>query len=172
MSKVAPEFSRLVPLHQLGARPYRQRIEATAEECERLARRFDLLSLARLSADVELRRQREQTVFLEATFEAEFEQCCAVTLEPVRGAVADRFSLIYGPAADQVEEIVIGGDEPAFEPLHGDSIDIGEALAQELSLALPAFPRHPDAVLEDMASAEPLEGPFAVLARLAEEKAC
>lgn len=172
MNEITPEFSRLVPLHQLGAKPFRQRIEATAEECQKLSRRFDLLSLARLSAEVELRRQREQTICLDASFEAEFEQCCAVTLEPVRGTVTDRFSLIYGPATNEVEEFMIGGDEPAFEPLHGDSIDIGEAVAQELSLALPVFPRHPDAVLDETASAVPLEGPFAVLRRLGEKEEC
>jgi uncharacterized metal-binding protein YceD (DUF177 family) len=166
MSEVAPEFSRLVPLHQIGARPFRQRIEATAEEREKLSRRFDLVRLSRLAAEVELRRQSPEVILLEARFEAEFEQCCAVTLEPVGGAVADRFSLIYGPGAGEGEEIVLGGDEPAFEPLAGDVIDIGEAVAQELSLALPAFPRHPDAALEGVAPDEPLDGPFAVLARL------
>ena len=170
MSETAPEFSRLVPLHQLGAKPFLQRIEATAEERESLSRRFDLLALARLSAEVELRRQSSEIILLQAKFEAEFEQCCAVTLEPVPGVVAERFSLIYGPAVDNPQEIVVGGDEPAFEPLHGDAIDIGEAVAQELSLALPAVPRDTEAVLEDVAPNEPLEGPFSVLARLREEE--
>lgn len=171
MSHMAPEFSRLVPLHRLDARPFRQRIEATVEECEKLSRRFDLLALGRLSANVELRRRSAAVILLQAKFEAEFEQCCAVTLEPVHGTVAERFSLVYGPSADDDgKEIVLGVDEPAFEPLHGDAIDIGEAVAQELSLALPVFPRHPDAALEDVAAAEPLEGPFAALARLREEE--
>jgi uncharacterized metal-binding protein YceD (DUF177 family) len=169
MSELAPEFSRLVPLAQLGGKPFTQRIEATAEEREQLSRRFDLLVLDRLVAEVELRRQSAEIIVLEAKFEAEFEQCCAVTLEPVRGAVSDRFSLVYGPAPESQEEFVLSGDEPAFEPLHGDAIDIGEAVAQELSLALPVFPRDPDAVIDGMEPAEPLEGPFAALARLRTE---
>ena len=172
MSELSPEFSRLVPLHRVSAKPLRQRIEATAEECEKLSRRFDLMLLAHLSAEVELQRQNGEAILLRARFEAEFEQCCAVTLEPVRSALADRFSLIYGPASEEVEDISIRAEGPAFEPLYGDAIDIGEAVAQELSLALPVFPRHPDAVLEDVASAEPLEGPFAALARLREEEKC
>ena len=114
MTPVAPEFSRLVTLAQLSTRPFRQRIEATLEERERLSRRLDLISLDRLVAEVELRRQSPEVILLEAEFAAEFEQCCAVTLEPVRGAVADRFSLVYGPAPKEEQEIALSTDEPAF----------------------------------------------------------
>lgn len=170
MSEVVPEFSRLVPLSRLGVTPFMQRIEATAEEREKLSRRFDLLALDRLVAEVELRRQSAEIILLEAKLEAEFEQSCIVTLDPVRGAVSDRFSLIYGPAPEkQKEYIILSGDEPAFEPLDGDEIDIGEAVAQELSLALPVFPRDPGAAIDGADPAEPLEGPFAALARLRTE---
>ncbi len=172
MSPSAPEFSRLVPLAQLSTRPFRQRIEATAEERERLSRRFDLISLDRLVAEVELRRQSPEVVLLEAEFAAEFEQCCAITLEPVRGAVSDRFSLVYGPAREAEQEITLTSDEPAFEPLNGSSIDVGEAVAQELSLALPTFPRDPEARIDEAAIAEPLRGPFTTLARMRKDAEC
>jgi uncharacterized metal-binding protein YceD (DUF177 family) len=109
---------------------------------------------------------------MEAAFEAEFVQSCAVTLEPVRGAISDRFSLVYGAAQDEEPEVALTGDEAAFEPLHSDAIDIGEAVAQELSLALPVFPRHPDAIIDEVATAEPAEGPFASLARLRKAAEC
>jgi uncharacterized metal-binding protein YceD (DUF177 family) len=172
MSPVAPEFSRLVALAQLSTRSFRQRIEATAEERQRLSRRFDLISLDRLEAEVELRRQSPEVILLEAEFAAEFAQCCAVTLEPVRGAVSDRFSLVYGPAPEEEQEIALTTDEPAFEPLDGNSIDIGEAVAQELSLALPIFPRDPEATIDEAATAEPLQGPFATLARVRKDAEC
>jgi uncharacterized metal-binding protein YceD (DUF177 family) len=172
MSPPTPEFSRLVPVAQLSTRPFRQRIEASAEERERLSRRFDLISLDRLVAEVELRRQSPEVIFLEAEFAAEFEQCCGVTLEPVRGAVSDRFSLVYGPAPEEKQEIALTSDEPAFERLNGNSIDIGEAVAQELSLALPIFPRDPEAKIDQAAMAEPLEGPFATLGRMRKDAEC
>jgi len=171
MSAMAPEFSRLVGIAQLGAEPFRQRIEATTEERGKLLRRFDLIALDRLVAEVELRRQSAEVVRLEADFEAEFEQCCAVTLEPVRGTVSERFSLVYGPAPEGEPEIALDADEAAFEPLNGNSIDIGEAVAQELSLALPVFPRHPEAMI-DQAAAEPVQGPFAMLADLRKDAEC
>ena len=172
MSPPAPEFSRLVALAQLSARPFRQRIDATAEERGRLSRRLDLISLDRLVAEVELRRQSHDMILLEAEFAAEFEQCCAVTLEPVRGAVSDRFSLVYGPALEEEQEIALTSDEPAFEPLNGNSIDIAEAVTQELSLALPMFPRDPEARIDQAALAEPLEGPFATLRRMRKDAEC
>jgi uncharacterized metal-binding protein YceD (DUF177 family) len=172
MSGIAAEFSRLVPIVRLGPELFRQRIEAMPEEREELSRRFGLLALDRLVAVVELRREGGEIVLLEAAFEAEFVQSCAVTLEPVRGAISDRFSLVYAPSLDEDQEVALTGDEPAFEPLTGDAIDIGEAIAQELSLALPVFPRHPDAMIEDVTTAEPMTGPFALLARLRKRTEC
>jgi uncharacterized metal-binding protein YceD (DUF177 family) len=102
---------------------------------------------------------------LEATFEADFVQACTVTLEPVPGGISDRFALVYGPISEHCHDIERGVDEPAFEPLEGDTIDIGEAVAQELSLSLPLCPRHPGSVIEVELS-ERLSGPFASLAGL------
>jgi hypothetical protein len=172
MNDIAPEFSRLVPLVRLGLEPFRQRIEATPEERERLARRFDLLALDRLAAEVELHRQSGKAILLEAAFEAEFAQCCAVTLDPLRSEISHRFSLIYGPAQEEEQQIALAADEPAFEPLTGDAIDIGEAVAQELSLVMPLFPRYPDAMIEEVPAAEPVEGPFASLALLRKRAEC
>jgi uncharacterized metal-binding protein YceD (DUF177 family) len=165
LTDVPPEFSRLVQIACLGFKPFRQRIEATSEERQCLSRRFGLLALDRLSAVVELRCQSGEVVLLEATFEAEFVQACTVTLEPVPASVSDRFALVYGPRSEERYETERGVEGPAFEPLVGDSIDIGEAVAQELSLSLPLCPRHPEAGIE-VEFSEKLSGPFASLARL------
>jgi uncharacterized metal-binding protein YceD (DUF177 family) len=165
MNTSTPEFSRLVPLARVGSE-FRQEIEATVEERERLARRFALVSLDRLMATVALHRESGKLVRLDADFAAEFAQECVLTLEPVPGNITQSFTLLYGPAEDEAGEIELDADAPAFEPLTGDAIDIGEAVAQELSLALPEFPRDPDAVLDPAASAEAPDCPFAVLAKL------
>lgn len=87
MNKPIPEFTRPVPLGRLGSQPFRQRIEATAEERERLARRFGLIALDSLTATVALRRQDGEFILLEAEFEAALAQECVVTLEPVPAEV-------------------------------------------------------------------------------------
>jgi uncharacterized metal-binding protein YceD (DUF177 family) len=160
-----PEFSRPVLLARLGSETLRREISASQSECEALARRFDLLALDRLSATVELLRRGGDIIMLRATFEAAFAQQCVVTLEPIEGALAGEFELLYGPPEAEETAMGVVGDIVAFEPLHGEAIDIGEAVAQEFSLALPPFPRSPDA---DAAAAPAPEepGPFAELARL------
>jgi len=160
------EFSRVVRLEQLGPQPWRQRIEATPNERENLCSRFELLSLDRLTAMVELYRESSAVIRLEASFAAEFVQSCAVTAEPVAGAISDRFSLLYGPPEEEPQRVLSDVDAPAFEALAGDTIDIGEAVAQELSLALPLFPRHADAGMEIEFAETSIAGPFASLARL------
>jgi uncharacterized metal-binding protein YceD (DUF177 family) len=168
LTDIVPEFSRLVRIAGLGFKPFRQRIEATPNERQRLSQRFGLLGLDRLSAVVELRRQDGEVILLEATFEADFVQACTVSLEPVPGSISDRFVLVYGPISEQRHEIERGVYEPAFEPLGGDTIDIGEAVAQELSLSLPLCPRHPESGI-DVELSEGLSGPFASLAGLLDQ---
>jgi uncharacterized metal-binding protein YceD (DUF177 family) len=166
MSRPDPEFSRLVRLDRVIAQPLRTTIEATAEECQRLARRFELVTLDRLAADVVLQRVAGDRIRLDAAFEAEFAQSCVVTLDPVPGRVAETFSLLYGPPGDEQAEIEIDVEETVFEPLTGELIDIGEAVAQEVSLALPQSPRLPDALLEPAEPFQSQDGPFAALEQL------
>jgi uncharacterized metal-binding protein YceD (DUF177 family) len=166
----APEFSRPIRITRLGKEPLRQEIAPTAPERTALAERLDLLTLDRLSATVELARQRGGTILLTASFSAEFVQSCVVTLDPVPGAVAESFALRYGPP-EWEPEVGDPEEDAAFEPLVGEVIDIGEAVAQELALALPPFPRIPGASVEaELGSdAEPpgAQSPFAGLPRLA-----
>jgi len=154
-----PEFSRLVPLARLGAAPFKDEIAATAEECAALVARFGLLGLERLTARVEIERRPGDTILLRAAFEAAFTQECVISLEPVAGTIRDEFVLRYGPPDAEPED---GVDDPAFEPLDGDAIDVGEAVAQEFSLSLPPFPHLPDAVIEIDETGDDY-GPFAVL---------
>ena len=158
----AAEFSRPVPLGRLGPAPFKEEIAATAEERAALAARFGLLALDRLEARVVLERCPGDTILLTAAFDAAFTQECVISLEPVAGAVSEQFTLRYGPPEAEIDD---SADEPAFEPLEDDAIDVGEAVAQEFSLSLPPFPHLPDAVME-FEETEGDEGPFAVLRRI------
>ena len=106
---------------------------------------------------------------VEGRFEAEVEQECVVTLEPVSNRVADRFAIVF---ADQVAPVKpdlsmeAEADEEA-EPLVDGSFDLGEAVAELVGLAIDPYPRAPGAVFEAPAElAEQKESPFAVLRRL------
>ena len=68
-------------------------------------------------------------------------------------------------ARRETREVVLDAEAEDVEPLVAGAIDIGEAVAQQLSLALDPFPRAPEALA---LSAEPPQGeavdsPFAVL---------
>jgi hypothetical protein len=67
-------------------------------------------------------------------------------------------------------EIGPGDIEPP-EPVIGEAIDLGELVAQYLSLAINPYPRAPDAEAQaDQYRADPQrDGPFAVLSKLREQ---
>jgi uncharacterized metal-binding protein YceD (DUF177 family) len=166
-----PEFSRPVALARLGAEPFRQDITATEVERAALARRFDLIALDRLTATIELVRRGKDRFVLCAAFKTEFVQSCVVTLEPVGGAASEAFTLVYGPPEAEAEMSGTVEDDVAFEPLDGTVIDVGEAVSQQVALALPPFPRIPGASAETEAPPAHDSGPFgAALSRLVERR--
>ncbi|MGE0713867.1 MAG: DUF177 domain-containing protein [Alphaproteobacteria bacterium] len=143
-----PEFSRPVTVDRIDRRGLSRVIEATEAERAALARRFDLLALDRLTATARLRSVNGGTAIrLDATFEADVVQSCVVTLEPVPGKVAGSFAILYTRQDDDGDEVDLAFEDEVVEPLDGDSVDVGEAVAQELSVALDPYPRAPGVAL-------------------------
>lgn len=164
----SPEFARRIDGLRLPAGGETQRITARPEERAALAKRFDLLALDRLEAKVKLTPMAGGYYRLAAEFEADLVQACTVTQEPVPARLAESFTLTYGPV-EESGEIFLDGDTEPVEPLDDGMIDIGEAVAQQLSLALDPFPRAPGVEIESetaVSGETPRESPFAVLARL------
>jgi len=128
------EFNRPVDVVRLGPDGASYDIAASAEERAALARRFDLLALDHLSAQVTLKPVAGGFYRLAATLEAALTQACVATLEPVTSRVEETFSLLYG-ALEAQKEVLLDGESETVEPLEGGMIDIGEAVAQQLSLA-------------------------------------
>ena len=172
-----PEFSRPIRLDTLSVAERGHDIEASPEECAALAERFGILAVDRLAAQVRLKMlPGGELVRLNAKFQARVRQACVITLEPVRQDIDDGFDLTYGPE-EEVEDTDILVDMDAAdppEPIRGNAIDIGEAVAEHLALALDPFPRASGAAFQDMieddADTPPEEGgkphPFASLAAL------
>ena len=164
-----PEFSRPVDASRLRpGEEDRWEITADAAEREALARRFGLLRLDRLAATVRLRRLAGGLLRLSAELSADVVQACVVTLEPVASQVADSFSLLYGRPQNEASEVVLSGEAELVEPLDGGAIDIGEATAQQLSLALDPYPRAPGVSLDEARDGVG-DSPFAALAKLREK---
>ena len=166
---MTPEFSRPVRLEELSPNERRYEIEAAESERAALAARFGLESIGRLKAAVGLRSETAgRRIRLTAHFEADVVQNCVVTLEPVPAQLAGDFEVLYDRAASPAgREVVVEAGDLDVVPLEGDSVDIGEAVAEELSLSLDPYPRAAGAQIE---GAEPAADaghrPFEVLARL------
>lgn len=171
----APEFSRPAAVDGLGAAAIVRQI--TADEAERaaLARRFDLLALDRLSADLRIARgPGEGTICVSGRFAADVAQACVVTLEPVHSHLSEEFSQLYtlAPAAPPEREHVVDAEaEDPPEALGPDGLDLGEAVVQQFALALDPYPRVPGARVSEEAEAalkasRAAAGPFAALKAL------
>ena len=161
---MTPEFSRAIRLDTLGSSP--RTIEIGADEKERaaLARRFGLVSIRHLSAEAELIR-RGDTVHASGTLRAEVVQSCVATGLDVPAALDEPFEVEFRPhpRTTAEEEIELHGSELDVVFHDGGSVDIGEAVAETLSLALDPYPRAPQAgdalneagiVTEDQAEAQ------------------
>lgn len=168
-----PEFSRPFQAESVPPGGRALRIAAGPEECAALAARFGLVALKSLEADLKLNKVRGgRMVRVAGRLRAAAVQTCVVTLEPVDSSVEDSFQALFAPASEidpDGEDLEIGlSEDDGPEPMEGGRIDLGELVAQHLSLALDPYPRKPDAaftaVLEGEAAEEPAKpSPFAVL---------
>ena len=162
-----PEFSRPVDLRQLHDKPVA--IEASEEERAALARRFALVRIDRLEAEVRLEADGE-AVNATGRLRAAIVQSCAISGEDLPVAIDEPLALRFVPEQPVAEE-EIELDESALDeiPFSGTAFDVGEAVAQSLALAIDPYAVGPNAErvrkeagLLDEAAA----GPFAALAAL------
>lgn len=163
---IAHEFSRVYATDRLSADGTTFTITATPEERSTLARRLELLALDRLHATGTIvRRTPGGLIEVTGRLSAATEQRCVVTLEPVPGETEVEFQRFFAPSLDVPAEIEIDPEATLLEPLDGDLIDVGEIVAEELSLALDPYPRAGAASYVTDAD-EGVVGPFAALASL------
>jgi uncharacterized metal-binding protein YceD (DUF177 family) len=159
-----PEFSRPFDVRQLDHRT----VTLVADEHERaaLARRFGLVRIDRLEAEIVFERNGDA---LEASgkLEADIVQSCAVSAEDLPVALREPVSLRFVPAAKGPPDEEVELDEIEFT---GASIDLGEAVAQSVALAIDPFATGPDAEEARRLLRDESNSPFAALAALNPKK--
>jgi len=160
---MAPEFSRVVALAPLPDSGREERLEASAAECAALARRFRIPAVDRLAARLLLRPEPGGGVLATGTLWADVVQACVVSLEPVAQHVEEPVTLRLLPPGDEPSDDPDGPDEI---PIEGDAVDLGEAIAEQLALALDPYPRAPGAKLPDAGQGDGATGAFGALAAL------
>ena len=166
-----PEFSRPVRIDTLGSTPREMSIGANEKERAALARRFGIIEIGRLAAEAALTRTGDH-VIASGTLSAEVAQSCVATNVPVPERVEEKFRIEFRPQlarTSEEDEIELSEGEMDVVFYNGSSVDLGEAVAETLSLSLEPYPRALDAealLREAGVKCEGEAGPFGALAAL------
>jgi hypothetical protein len=144
---------------------------ATREELEAIARSLELPGCRSVVARYVLTPGRGGHVQLAGTLEAQVEQTCVVTLEPLVNDVSASFKVDYWPETELPESgggVVDIEDETELEPIAAGRIEVGRVVFQALAGSIDLFPRKPGVTFEpppDAADGRP-ESPFSALAKM------
>jgi uncharacterized metal-binding protein YceD (DUF177 family) len=149
MTASAPEFSRILSADRLPIAGTEELLEAKPAEREALAKRFDLVDLSYLRAQLVVTPARDQTITVKGAINAEVTQSCVVTLEPVSTPIQIDIDMMFVPAAQKSDGAgtPFAEDDDQIEVYSGTKIDLGEMVAQHLGVSLDPYPRKPGAAL-------------------------
>ena len=155
-----PELHRPVAVERIGPAGLDVLVEASTGECAALAQRLNLPAVLELTCRFRLERDSAGDLLAYGNLVARVVQTCVVSLEDFTADLHERFAVRCVPEGDE-------SDDPDPEALDeitycDGTLDLGEAAAEQLALALDPYPRAPDAVLPDVAD-EPATGPFDAL---------
>ena len=140
------EVHRPVPLDRIGARGLDFNVDATPAECTALAERMMLPAVHALSCTFHLLREGRDKVFARGHLRARITQTCVVTLDDFESEIEEVFQVRFVPSGEETDDIDPDADDEI--PFEGSVIDLGEAAAEQLGLALDPYPRMPGVELE------------------------
>jgi uncharacterized metal-binding protein YceD (DUF177 family) len=149
------EIERIVDLERMGPNGTALEISASDSERAALAKRFGFLSLPVFSARVTVDRRPGGQVVVEGRLRGRIVQACILTLDPVTQDLDEAFRIVF--KQDLAEErdpesgeALVSAQTDAPEPLAGSQLDVGEIVAEQLSLAAHPYPRKQGVKLEDV----------------------
>jgi uncharacterized metal-binding protein YceD (DUF177 family) len=149
------ELERIVDLERMG--PGGAALEVAASDSERasLAKRFGFLGLPAFSARVTVDRRPGGQIVVEGRLRGRIVQACILTLDPVTQELDETFRIVFKQdLAEEKDpesgEAMLSAQADAPEPLQGNVLDVGEIIAEQLSLAADPYPRRPGVKLEDV----------------------
>ena len=170
------EFSRPFNSDKLQDASRQENLTANASERAALAKRFGIVSIEVFNAEITLSRvpNEPRVIDVRGTLQAVVTQNSVVTGEPVTQTVSDTFDTMFA-SEGYVERWLRDNPHDEYEapePLDNGWLDMGELVAQYLSLALDEYPREANLPFmgdEDEPAPDKEPSPFAVLARLKQD---
>jgi uncharacterized metal-binding protein YceD (DUF177 family) len=157
------EFHRPLSLGRIGPRGLDLTIDATPAECAALAVRMNLPAVLAVSCAFHLIREGQDVVLARGVLRAEVTQTCVISLDDFDAPVEEVFQVCFVPSGEETDDIDPESDDEI--PFEGNAIDLGEAAAEQLGLALDPYPRMPGVEMPAVED-EPEPHPFAALRRL------
>ncbi len=158
-----PEFHRPLALDRIGPHGLDLTVEATATECAALAVRMNLPAVLALSCAFHLLREGRDTVLARGTLRATVTQTCVISLDDFDATIKEVFQVRFVPSGEESDDVDPESDDEI--PFEGNMIDLGEAAAEQLGLALDPYPRMPGVEMPAIED-DPEPHPFAALRRL------
>ncbi len=142
---MTPEFSRPERLDTIGERDRSVEITASEDERRRLAARFAIPAVESLVGRFAIRREAG-AILAHGQVLATVVQACSVTDEPLTVSIDEPVALRFVENFVATEgEVELSDDALDTMAIEGGAIDLGEAAAETLALALDPFPRGPNA---------------------------
>ena len=157
------EYSHRLPLAYVPASGQSLNLVAGPEERAALAARLDLLALHVLEAELRLQPGPDGAILVHGTMRAELDQACGITFAPVRQSVSEAVAWRLLPEGIEPTD---GEDDPDDIETEQNVADLGEALAQQLSLSIDPYPRALGAEMPTDLGGDAAQGGFAALSKL------
>ncbi len=172
-----PPFSYPVNVGRVSVNPVTVNLEADERELEGLAKLWQVLAVRSLKAELQINRWKKDGLRVKGRVRAQITQACVVTLDPVDSTIDEPFEQIFVPEGSKLArmvtgetaEMVVDPDGPDLpEQFAGDTIDVGDVVAEFAALAIEPYPRKPgieftDHLEGDGAAENARPNPFAVL---------
>ncbi|MBD8553000.1 DUF177 domain-containing protein [Rhizobium sp. CFBP 8762] len=178
-----PPFSYPVKIANLSANAVDVRLAADERECAAVAATWDVLAVKDLSAELHMARWKKDGVKIRGHVKAHIVQACVVTLEPVESFIDEPLDVVLVPegsrlariAANDSGEMILSPEGPDLpDTFVGDTIDVGDVVAEHAALAIDPYPRKEGAVfsghIESTQADDERRNPFAALKALKKDE--
>ncbi|MGZ9097739.1 MAG: YceD family protein [Micavibrio sp.] len=148
----------LIDQGEIGLQPYRKTLAAGEADLKALAGRLEIPGVHSLTAEMTLQRipGNKAVIHVEGILKADVTQSCIISHAPVKEHIEEEFEAWYADPASFTSfakakheragkladaEIPVMEESEAPEPMVNGKIDLGDLVAQYLSLSLNPYPR-------------------------------